>query len=99
MQIAAQARGPAAQAGNTNSLAYGMDNVQPAPRSNASIPQAYAGDSSDKSLNAQHVETCKRYEQPQPNQAVVACQGSCYFGVGVIQYVSGSAHPQADMYR
>ncbi len=63
MQIAAQARGPAAQAGNTNSLAYGMDNVQPAPRSNASIPQAYAGNSFDKSLNARHVETCKRYDQ------------------------------------
>ena len=101
MQVAAQARGPAAQAGNTNSLAYGMDNVQPAPRSNASIPQAYAGTSSDKSLNAQHVETCKLYEQLHHtlNRQYFYVRGLALFGVCTILYASGSSHPQADMYR
>lgn len=43
MQVAAQARPMAAQIGNANSLAYGMDSVQPAARSTASVPQAYGG--------------------------------------------------------
>ena len=38
VQITAQTRLPAAQTGNANSLAYGMDSAQPAPRSSAAAP-------------------------------------------------------------
>ncbi|CAK0787300.1 hypothetical protein CVIRNUC_010518 [Coccomyxa viridis] len=90
-QIAAQARGPAAQAGNTNSLAYGMDNVQPAPRSNASIPQAYAGaQSAQASLTPQQLEQ-------QRVRAAIFSQTPASQGLQQPGYANDSRYPASSL--
>ncbi|CAL5229515.1 g12854 [Coccomyxa viridis] len=56
-QAAAQARAPVAQPGNANSLAYGMDSVQPASRNTASAPPAYGGPpAGQQALSVQQLE-------------------------------------------